>query len=137
MEESMSRPRKVGGTVYRRKDSAFWWISYRNREGHVVLESTGTADREEADRFLRERLDARDEGMLSTVLASKNLIFGEWADWFLERRSKPPFRAEKTHLQNLRIVQLLRPTFGTQRLADITTEAIEDYLHRRLSSAKR
>ena len=33
MEESMSRPRKTSGTVYARKDSTFWWISYRDREG--------------------------------------------------------------------------------------------------------
>jgi len=133
----MSRPRKIGGTVYRRKDSAFWWISYRNREGRVVQESTGTADREEADRFLRERLDARDEGILPTVLASKNLTFGEWADWFLENRSKPPFRQENTHLQNLNGVHMLRPTFGNTRLAEITSEAIEYYLRRRLSEGRR
>ena len=55
----MSRPRKISGTVYPRKDSAFWWITYRNREGQLVQESTGTANRDQAERFLRERLDAR------------------------------------------------------------------------------
>src|SRR5215470_7339951 len=105
MEESMSRPRKRSGTVYPRNDSAFWWISYRNREGQVVQESTGTADRDQAERFLRERLDARDDGVLPTILASMCLTFGEFADWFLEKRSKPPFRARKTHLMNLNAVQ--------------------------------
>ena len=63
----MSRPRKTAGTVYPRKDSGFWWISYRNREGRVVQESTGTTDRQEAERFLRQRLDARDDGILREI----------------------------------------------------------------------
>ena len=133
----MSRPRKTGGTVYARKDSAFWWISYRNREGRTVLESTGTTDREEAERFLRQRLDARDEGTLPAILASKSLTFGDWAEWYLANRSKPPFRAQKTHLMNLNAVELLQPTFAKVRLRDIMPEAIEDYLRRRLSAGRR
>jgi integrase len=133
----MSRPRKISGTVYPRKDSAVWWVSYRNREGQKVKESTGTADREQAERFLRERLDARDDGVLPTILASKSLTFGEFVEWFLEKRSKPPFRAEKTHLMNLNATRLLRPTFGKTRLLDIAPEAIEDYLRRRLSARRR
>ena len=131
------RPRKTAGTVYTRKKSAFFWVRYRDREGQIVKESTGTADQQDAERFLRDRADARDDGMLATVLSSKNLTFGEWANWFLESRSKPPFRSEKTHLQNLNAVKLLRPTFGNIRLSDITPEAIEAYLRRRLHSGKR
>jgi len=131
------RPRKPAGTVFTRKGSVFWWTRYRNHEGQIVKESTGTTDRQEAERFLRERMDARDDGSLRVVLSSKNLTFDDWADWFLENRSKPPFRAEKTHLQNLRIVELLRPTLGSQRLSDISSEEIEHYLRRRLGSGKR
>lgn len=54
--------------------------------------AAGTTDRDEAGRFLRDRLAARDEGRLPTVLKSKQLTFHQWADWFLERRSKPPLR---------------------------------------------
>ena len=140
MEESMSitgRPRKSSGTVFARKRSAFWWVRYRDLEGHLVKESTETPDRQEAERFLRERLNDRDDGILPTVLTSKNLTFGEWAEWFLANRSKPPFRAEKTHLQNLRIVELFKPTFGSTRLIDISAEAIEKHLRRRLESGRK
>jgi sugar lactone lactonase YvrE len=106
----MARPRKTGGTVYPREGTAFWWVTYRARDGHRVTESSGTTNREEAERFLRERLAARDEGRLPAILTSKNLTFNEWADWFLDKRSKPPFRSEKTHQQNLNAVKLLRPT---------------------------
>ena len=131
------RPSNLAGTVFSRRESAFWWIRYPNREGEKVRESTGTTDREEAERFLRARLDARDEGRLPTVLSGKNLTFDELADWFLERRSRPPFRSENTHAQNVNALKHLRPAFGQLFLSDITPEAVEDYLHHRLNTDRK
>ena len=131
------RPRRIEGTVFQREDSQFWQVSYRDQKGEIVRESTGATDRQEAERFLRDRLDARDEGRLSTVLRSKLLTFGQWADWFLERRSKPPFRSEGNHQQNLNAMKFLRPVFGEVALSDLTAEAIEDYLAERLRSGRR
>jgi len=133
----MARPRKTGGTVYPREGTVFWWITYRARDGQRVSESSGTTDREEAERFLRARLAARDEGRLPATLSSKNLTFQEWADWFLENRSRPPYRSEKTHQQNMNAVKLLRPVFGATRLSDITSEAVEDYIKARLAEGRR
>jgi integrase len=71
------------------------------------------------------------------LLSSRNLTFGEWADWFLEKRSKPPIRSEKTHEQNTNAVKFLRPMFGSLFLSEITPEAIENYLERRLNEGRR
>jgi hypothetical protein len=125
------RPRKSDGAVYKRDDSQFWQVWYRDQKGQIQRESTGTSDRQEAERFLRDRLDARDEGRLCTVLNSKQLTFGQWADWFLECRSQPPFRSPGNHQQNLNALKFLRPVFGGATLSDITAEAIEDYLAER------
>jgi integrase len=140
MEESMSRkgrPRNHDGSVYPRKKSVYWWVRYRDGDGEIVKESAGTKDPEEAERFLRERLAARDDGSLPAILSGKNLTFSQWAEWFLERRSKPPFRQEKTHLQNMNAIKLLSASFGNIPLSDITPEAIEDHLWRRLNSNRR
>jgi hypothetical protein len=140
MEESMSkegRPRKTNGTVFLRKKSSFWWIRYRSREGKIVKESTGTTDQQSAERFLRKRLDARDEGKLPPILAGRNLTFSQWADWFLEKRSAPPLRSQMTHHLNVNALKFLRPVFGTTALPEITPEAIEDYIHMRLCSGRR
>ena len=131
------RPPKHGGTVYKRNDSDTWQVRYKDQKGEMIRESAATTDREQAERFLRDRLDARDEGRLSVLLGSKRLTFNEWADWFLEKRSKPPFRSEGNHQVNVNALKSLRPVFGETALADITPEAIEDYLTERLQSRRR
>jgi integrase len=131
------RPRKGDGGVYPRGDSQFWQVWYRDQKGEIQRESSGTTDRDEAERFLCDRLAARDDGRLSTVLKSKQLTFNQWADWFLERRSKPPFRSDGNHQQNLNALKFLRPVFGNVPLSDITSEAIEDYLAKRLEDGRR
>jgi integrase len=131
------RPPKHGGTVYKRNDSDIWQVRYKDQKGEMIRESAATTDREQAERFLRDRLDARDEGRLSVLLGSKRLTFNEWADWFLEKRSKPPFRSEGNHQVNVNALKSLRPVFGETALADITPEAIEDYLTARLQSRRR
>ncbi len=133
----MARPRNSRGAVYSRKDTAFWWIRYRGCDGQIKKESSETTDREEAERFLRERLTARDEGRLPAIFSSKNLTFDEWADWFLERRSKPPFRSPNTHMQNMNALKSLRPVFGPLRLSEITTEVVEDYIAHRLAEGRK
>jgi hypothetical protein len=94
------------------------------QKGEIVRESAGTSDRQEAERFLRDRLDARDDGNLATVLTSKRLTFNEWADWFLERRSKPPFRSVGNHQQNVNALKFLRPVFGELSVSEINAETV-------------
>jgi len=63
------RPRKREGTIYQRKNSRFWWVRYRTRDGKIQNESTGETEIENAARFLRDRLNARDDGTcLSSLL---------------------------------------------------------------------
>jgi len=128
------RPPKHGGTVYKRQDSDIWQVRYKDQKGEMIRESAATTDREQAERFLRDRLDARDEGRLSVLLHSKQLTFNEWADWFLEKRSKPPFRSAGNHEVNLNALKSLRPVFGETALSDITSEGVENYLTDRLQS---
>ena len=70
----------------------------------------------------------------TAILAGKKTTFDEWADWFLERRSKPPFRTAKTHSANQNALKFLRPALGPIWLSEITPESIEDYLAQRLQA---
>ena len=128
----MPRSRKYDGAVYRRASTQIWWIRYRDRKGIARRESSQTADWEEANKKLRERLLARDANLLDVVQKGETLTYGQWADSFLENYSKPPMRAEGTHWANERCIKHLRVAFGATRLADLTADSIDVYLRERL-----
>ena len=107
---------------------------YRDRSGKRIRESTFTEDWQEAQRKLRERLQARDDKILDVVRKGEQLRFSDWADFFLENYSKPPIRAEKTHEANGRAALHLKEAFGQRSIGDITADDIEQYLRRRLQA---
>ena len=116
----MPKPKKHDGVVYARKDGKIWWIRYWDRNGKPCRESSGTADWDEANRKLRERLQARDGNLLEVIRNGEALSFGEWADSFLNNFSKPPIRAAKTHEANIRCVTHLKAAFAGRKLVDLT-----------------
>lgn len=128
----MFNRRKQDGVVFSRNDGKVLWIRYRDRNGKCCRESTGTEDWQEANRKLRERLQARDGNLLDAIRKGESLGFEEWVDSFLENYSKPPIRAQKTHGANQRCANHLKAAFSGRKLIEITADAIEDYLRRRL-----
>ena len=71
----MARPSKHDGAVYKRNDGKILWITYRDRNGTRIRESTFTEDWQEAQRKLRERLQARDDKLLEIVRKGEQLQF--------------------------------------------------------------
>ena len=133
----MARPSRHDGVVYQRNDSKIWWMRYRDKSGSRRLESTQTEDWQEAQRQLRERLQARDNNTLDIVRKGEQLLFGEWADFFLEHYSKPPIRAAKTHEANESALKTLKPTFGPMKMTQIDATQIEFHLRSRLQHRRR
>jgi integrase len=130
----LPRPSRYDGSIYPRKDGKFLWMVYRDRSGKRIRESTYTEDWQEAQRKLRERLQARDDKILEVVRRGEQLQFGEWVDFFLENYSKPPIRAEKTHEANQRAALHLKGAFDRRSIGDISADDIELYLRRRLQT---
>jgi len=133
----MARPSKHDGVVYRRKESNIWWMRYRDKSGCRHLESTHTEDWQEAQRQLRERLEARDNNTLHIVHKGEQIAFHEWAEFFLENYSKPPIPAAATHVANKAALRTLIPTFGAMRLVEIDASLIEAHLRKRLGQRRR
>jgi integrase len=133
----MARPSRHDGVVYRRNDSKIWWMRYRDKSGRRRLESTQTENWQEAQRQLRERLQARDNNTLEIVRKGEQLLFNDWADFFLEHYSKPPTRAPKTHEANESALKTLRPVFGLMRMTEIDATQIEFHLRSRLQQRRR
>jgi integrase len=128
----MARPRKHDGRLFRKEESKFWWMDYRDRDGNRQRESTNTDDWEEAQKGLRERLQARDSNILPLLRKGEQFTFAQWSEHFLEAFSKPPFRAPKTHLSYTRVAKHLNAGFGEVLLVDLTADVIETCLRRRL-----
>jgi len=128
----MARPRKHDGVVYKRPNTRVLWMSYVDRAGQRIRESTFTEDWQEANKKLRERLDARDNRILEIVRKGEQMGFEDWVNLFLEHYSKPPMRAAKTHDANLRASKHLKAAFQGYKLADLTADGIELYLRKRL-----
>ena len=130
----MARPSKHDGSIYPRKDGKVLWMVYRDRSGKRIRESTFTEDWHEAQRKLRERLQARDDKILDVVRKGEQLQFADWVEFFLENYSKPPIRAEKTHEANQRAGLHLKQAFGQRSVGDFSADDIEHYLRRRLQT---
>ena len=128
----MARSRKHDGVVYKRPNTKVLWMSYLDRAGKRIRESTFTEDWQEANKKLRERLDARDNRVLEIVRKGEQMGFEPWVDFFLENYSKPPMRADKTHDANMRASKHLKAAFQGYKLADLTADGIELYLRKRL-----
>jgi integrase len=107
-------------------------MDYRDRAGKRQRESTSTDDWEEAQKRLRERLQARDSNTLPLLRKGEELTFAQWSEHFLEAFAKPPIRARKTHLSYARVAKHLNAGFGEVRLVDLTADLIETYLRHRL-----
>jgi integrase len=133
----MARPSKHDGSVYKRNDGKILWITYRDRNGRRIRESTFTEDWQEAQRKLRERLQARDDKLLEIVRKGEQLQFSVWVDYFLENYSQPPIRAEKTHEANMRVSSHLKKAFGSRKVGEVSADDIEIYLRRRLQERVR
>jgi integrase len=112
-------------------------MRYRDKEGIRRRESTLAEDWGDAQKYLRERLQARDNNTLPALRRGQDLTFGEWADFYLENFSKPPFRALKTHEVNQRALKHLRSMFENTKLAEQTADDIEMYLRGRLKQRVR
>jgi hypothetical protein len=128
---------KHDGGLYKRDGSKVWWMRYRDKDGIRRRESALTEDWGDAQKCLRERLQARDNNTLPALRRGQDLTFGEWADFYLENFSKPPFRALKTHEVNQRALKHLRSMFENIKLAALTADDIEMYLRGRLKQRVR
>src|SRR5215468_7591295 len=106
-------------------------MRYRDKTGERCQEPTGTSDWHEAQRKLRERLQARDDNILEIVRKGEQLQFKEWLTFSWNSIPSRPC-AVKTHQANLRAGKHLTMAFGPIKLANISAERIERYLRDRL-----
>jgi integrase len=134
------------GRIFQRKGSSVYWCAYYLR-GKEFRESTGTAEQEKAEKFLKRRL--REVG--ADVIGAKQFV-GPQSDRIriscgviAEDQRKPEcdclccalereFRLrDKASAQNLSNLKRVRLDFTLQRAASLTADQIDLYIQRRLA----
>jgi integrase len=115
------------GRIYRRKNSASWWVAYYHRGQHI-RESAHTADEEKARKFLRKKAKKANTAEFVNP-AVERLTVADLADLVLtdyrlnERRSLSDVAR---HVRQLKIA------FDGERALDLTSDRIAAYAaHRR------
>jgi integrase len=118
------------GMVYRQKGRTIWMLKYY-RDGHPIVESSGTDDKTQAKKLLRNRETDIDRGLpLSSQVGQ--LRFEEAAR-DIETDYVTNGRRSLGHVQR-RIRLHLSPVFGGQRLSKITTADVRSFVQRRLEA---
>lgn len=121
------------GRVYARKGSVNLWCAYFLR-GKEYRESTGTADRQAAEKFLKHRLKevgadqigkATFVGPQQDRIKVSKLLEALEADYRLRGKYSPQFRAHLKHVQDY---------FGTWRAIEVSPEAVDKYIVERKAS---
>jgi len=112
------------GRVFQRKHSAHWWLSYYHR-GREVRESSGSPDRKQAEKLLRQRLReiGADRigakafiGPTQERVTVEEILQGLVTDYQVHGRKSLP-----TLLVHLKPV---RAAFGLDRAAAVTTPRV-------------
>src|SRR5262249_10433826 len=117
------------GRLFRRKNSASWWIAYFHR-GKEIRESAKTTNEQKAGRLLRERLPRA--GRREFIARPAPRIPFE----ALAALSPTDYRltGRRSLRDAPRNVETLREAFGIDRALDIPADRIAAYTTRRLEA---
>ena len=105
------RPRSRGGNVYKRLNSKNLWVRYRDREGRIVKESSGTTDWDEAERWLRQALSLAQAVGNPTQLWKTHLAMGR-----LHTEAKRPDQARQAYRAAREVIDRIKASVQNPEL---------------------
>jgi len=128
------RRRKSGtkGRLYRRPNSAFWWLAITNNHGRVIRESTNCTNRRQAEDKLRAKRDLLGAERIGKAVVPdsemrkrtvKSLLDALLAK--LELKGIKSLKQIRSHLGHI------ERAFGNWPVLDLTEDAIQHYVTER------
>jgi integrase len=118
--------------LYRRKDSQFYWLTFRIK-GKKVFESTGTANRKLAERIHAKRLTELSEGKWFGKATISDVTIAEVLDRYMKEVS--PHLAPSTDFRNSQVVKTLKAFFSNTLLRDVTSSVVSRFKASRLEKS--
>lgn len=125
----MARGRTQG--IYKREDSRFYWLAYRDLGGKIIRKSSGTTNQREARALLDECRHAVLKGKQPIIKKIKNHTFFELTEKYMEWAQKQ--KSFKTKIS--KINQLIQ-YFGDMPLRSFDTMVVEQFQTERLRRNK-
>ena len=124
------------GRVFKRPNSAFWWIAYCHR-GKEIRESSGAAEKKDAERLLKRRLKeiGADSLGLKAFVGPKQdrLIVGDLLDAL---ESDFRVRGLKSLTKTIGHLRIVRAALGDLRAVDVSAETVNRYIERQLAEGR-
>ena len=133
----MARPSRHDGVLYNEATARSGGCATGTKMGAAAWNQRRPRTGRKHSGRLRERLQARDENTLQIVRKGEQLLFDEWADFFLENYSKPPIRAAKTHRANESALKAPQTRVRDREDDRNRRDQIEIHLRRRLQQRRR
>ncbi|EIC21679.1 site-specific integrase [Thiorhodovibrio frisius] len=111
--------------LHQRKDSPYWWASYKDSGGKRVRCSTGTQDREEAAALLAKwKLEAFQQKQWN---APESATFEQVMLYFLDETES----VKRSHKDDLLHARNLRESFENEDMRALTPVAVGEHIARR------
>ena len=125
-----------GGRIFKRTNSAFWWIAYCHR-GREIRESSNSGEKKDAERLLKKRLQevGADSLGLKAFVGPKQdrLTVGDLLDAL---ESDFRVRGLKSLAKTTGHLRIVRTALGDLRAVDVSTETVNRYIERQLAEDK-
>ena len=118
--------------IYKRSNSAFYWIRYCGLDGQMVRESAKTTKFKEAESLLLQRKQAIREGKDPVVKKIKPYLFSELAQEYAKWAER-----QKSFESKIYIIKQLADTFGSLPLRSFTVMLLEKYQSEILQSGRK
>jgi len=112
------------GSVYRRPESAAWWIKYYGADGRTHRESSGSRHRADAERLLRRRLGEVAQGGRLIGRERERTTFDDLERFIVDDYQ---LRGRKSRDSLVQSFRALRVAFGGRRACDIGYEDLTHY----------
>lgn len=124
------------GTI--KKDGSTWFVLFDlgkdPKSGkRKQKKKRGFKTKKEAEKYLNEQLNALDKG---TYFEAKDILFGEYLDYWLENYAKPNTAARTLEGYHYMITQHLKPSLGNIKITKLHPFHLQEYYSQKLVNGK-
>ncbi len=119
-------------SIYKRKNSPYWWMCYKGRNGQQVRESTHQKFKEDARAALRSRQNEIDAGIYAYLPRRDRILFSDIVKQFKnEYRGRRGVLSESSKANYELLLEKVNGHFGALSIERISDSDVDEYINQR------